>query len=298
MKYFSAVAYFFGKKLKQELDVPVGLINSSWGGTPAEVWMPEDIFEKDEELQQAASLLPDEQWGPNLPGKIYNAMIAPLIPFKLAGILWYQGESNTGTADYYEKVFSALIKSWRRNWKEDLPFLYAQIAPYNYGEGFGGVKVRDAQRRLLRLPGTGMIMTSDIGNIHDIHPQNKLDVGLRFANMALSQVYGKDVQASGPLFNYAELDAKIVKIYFSNSEGLRIDKNNPTSQFELAGKDEIFHVAKAEIKNEVVHLKSNNVKELKFVRFSWGNMSNSNVFNDAGLPASSFTAKLQNEKTD
>lgn len=291
MKYFSAVAYFFGRKIKQELGVPVGLINSSWGGTPAEVWMPADVFVGDEEMQKAVSLLPDEQWGPNLPGKAYNAMIAPLIPFELAGILWYQGESNTSNAEYYKEVFSTLIESWRRNWKEEIPFLYAQIAPFDYGEGYSGVKVRDAQRRVLELPKTGMIMTSDIGNIHDIHPTNKLDVGLRFANLALSRVYGEDIKASGPLFKLAEIDGNTVKIHFDNSEGLKIDPDHPTSQFEIAGSDKIFFPAIAEIKKGIVYLRSAKVKEPVYVRFSWGNMSTSNLFNDAGLPASSFTTE-------
>lgn len=291
MKYFSAVAYFFGKKIKEELNVPVGLVNASWGGTPAEVWIPAEVFKKDEELQKAASLLPEEQWGPNLPGKVYNAMIAPLIPFKFAGILWYQGESNTGTANYYEKVFSTLIHSWRDNWQEELPFLYAQIAPYNYGEGFGGVKVRDAQRRVLELPKTAMVVTSDIGNINDIHPQNKFDVGLRFANLALNMVYDKDILSSSPLFESAKIEGHTVKVTFENANGLRIDKNDPVSQFEVAGEDKIFYPAEAEIKNDTVRLKTNKVNEPKYIRFSWGNTVMSNLYNDTGLPASSFTTE-------
>lgn len=291
MKYFSAVAYFFGKKLKEELDVPVGLVNASWGGTPAEVWMPAEVFKVDKELQKAASLLPEEQWGPNLPGKIYNAMIAPLIPFKFSGILWYQGESNTGTANYYQKVFSTLIQSWRSNWQEEMPFLYAQIAPYNYGEGEGGVKVRDAQRRVLELPKTGMVVTSDIGNINDIHPQNKLDVGLRFANLALSMVYDKDIQSSSPLFKNIQIDNNTVTVNFENAEGLRIDKSNPDSQFEIAGEDKIFYPAKLEIKGDTVRLKTSKVKDPEYIRFAWGNTATSNLFNEAGLPASSFTTE-------
>ncbi len=293
MRNFSAVAYFFGKKINTEINVPVGLFNSSWGGTPAEVWMPAAIFEENEELEKAASLLPDDQWGPHLPGKIYNAMIAPLIPYKIAGILWYQGESNTANADHYKDIFSALIKSWRNKWKEELPFFYAQIAPFDYGEGYSGVKVRDAQREVLELPKTGMVMTSDIGNIHDIHPQNKLDVGLRFADLALAEVYGKDVKAHAPLVKHAEINGKEVKVYFDNEEGLKIDKANPDTQFEIAGEDELFYPAEASIKKEVVHLRSAKVKDPVFVRFSWGNMSTSNLFNEAGLPASSFNVRIE-----
>jgi sialate O-acetylesterase len=292
MKNFSAVAYFFGKKLNKELGVPIGLINSSWGGTPAEVWMPAEIIENSSELSKAASLLPSVEWGPRSSGSLYNAMIAPLIPFKIAGILWYQGESNTDNAKHYDVIFSTLIQSWRKNWEEEFPFLFAQIAPFNYGEGDAGVKIRDAQRRVLDLPKTGMVMTSDIGNINDIHPRNKLDVGLRFANIALADVYGKDLKAHPPLFDRIEgVNGKNLKVHFKNSEGLKFDKNDPASQFEIAGEDKIFYPAKAEIKNGIVHLNSVKVKEPVHVRFSWGNTATSNLYNSANLPASSFTSE-------
>lgn len=292
MKHFSAVAYFFGRKLTEELDVPIGLINSSWGGTPAEVWMPEELFENNPELKEAASLLPEEPWGPREPGKLYNAMIAPLTSFNLAGILWYQGESNTHNADYYEMVFTNLIQSWREKWEEELPFFYAQIAPYNYGEGDSGVKVRDAQRRVLKVPNTAMVVTSDIGNINDIHPQNKLDVGLRFANLALDAVYDQpNEDAYAPAFERVEKDGRDLKIFFKHAEGLSIDPRNKESQFEVAGKDKQFYPATTKIKNGVVTLRSKQVKEPQYARFSWGNMSTSNLLNKAGLPASSFTTE-------
>lgn len=292
MKNFSAVAYFFGRKLNQELGVPIGLINSSWGGTPAEVWMPEEVIKNSTELSKAASLLPENEWGPNKTGSLYNAMIAPLIPYKIAGVLWYQGESNTPNAAYYDVIFSTLINSWRNNWEEEFPFLFAQIAPYNYGEGDAGVRIRDAQRRVLNLPKTGMVMTSDIGNINDIHPRNKKDVGLRFANIAMADVYGKNIKANPPLFDKIEINGSKVVVYFKNSEGLKIDKNDTVSQFEIANGDGKFYPAKAEIKNgELLILRSNKVKEPVYVRFSWGNTATSNLYNSANLPASSFTTE-------
>lgn len=290
MKYFSAVAYFFGRKLNKELDVPIGLINSSWGGTPAEVWFPEETIENNARLKKGASILSEGEWGPSKPGKAYNAMIAPLIPYKIAGVLWYQGESNTGNADYYEDLFSALIKSWREKWNEKFPFFYAQIAPFEYGDNFAGVKVRDAQRRVLKLPKTGMVMTSDIGNIKDIHPQNKKDVGLRFANLALAEVYGKNIAAQPPLFEHFEKDGKQIKVFFKNAEELFFKNKKAASQFEIAGEDKIFHPAKAEIKDGTVILHSKAVKNPQFVRFSWQNTAIPNLFNAAGLPASSFIA--------
>ncbi len=292
MKNFSAVAYFFGRKLNQELGVPIGLINSSWGGTPAEVWMPEEVIKNSTELSKAASLLPENEWGPNKTGSLYNAMIAPLIPYKIAGVLWYQGESNTPNAAYYDVIFSTLINSWRNNWEEEFPFLFAQIAPYNYGEGDAGVRIRDGQRRVLNLPKTGMVMTSDIGNINDIHPRNKKDVGLRFANIAMADVYGKNIKANPPLFDKIEINGSKVVVYFKNSEGLKIDKNDTVSQFEIANGDGKFYPAKAEIKNgELLILRSNKVKEPVYVRFSWGNTATSNLYNSANLPASSFSTE-------
>ncbi|MDT0645087.1 sialate O-acetylesterase [Zunongwangia sp. F260] len=293
MKNFSAVAYFFGKKLQEELGVPVGLINSSWGGTPAEVWVPSEAIISNDSLAKAAKMLPAERWGPNEPGLIYNAMIAPLVPFKIQGILWYQGESNTSNAAYYEQLFSTLIKSWRDEWETEFPFYYAQIAPYDYGDNYSGVEIRDAQRRVRKLPKTGMVMTSDIGNIKDIHPRNKLDVGLRFARLALADHYGKEIDgAYAPQFEKAEKDGSKVRIYFEHAEELHFDKSNKESQFELAGENGNFHPAIAKISDNVIILRSGKVKEPKKVRFSWGSTSTSNVLNEAGLPASSFRAEL------
>ena len=218
MKYFSAVAYFFGKKLQEELDVPIGLINSTWGGTPAEAWTPSEVIENDSILKEANAELPNEEYGPQKAGLIYNAMIAPLIPYELAGVIWYQGESNTPNADTYKELFTSMINSWREKWEKPLPFLFAQIAPYDYGDNFSGVKIRDAQRRTLELPKTGMVMTSDIGNIHNIHPKNKIDVGHRFANLALAEVYGKDINAYAPNFESARTVGEKVIISLKHGE--------------------------------------------------------------------------------
>lgn len=292
MKNFSAVAYFFGKKLQEELDVPVGLINSTWGGTPAEVWMPYEAIENNEELAKAAKMLPDVEWGPRQPGLLYNAMIAPITQFDLKGILWYQGESNVDNADYYEHIFSTLINAWRQEWQKQLPFFFAQIAPYEYGDNFNGVKIRDAQRRTLKLPSTGMVMTSDIGNINDIHPRDKIDVGHRFANLALAEIYGKDLKAHAPVLTSAQKDGRKVILNLEHAEGLHLDEQQAESQFELAGADEVFYPAKPRLQKGQIFLMSKEVKEPQYVRFSWGNTSISNIFNSSGLPLSSFFEQL------
>jgi sialate O-acetylesterase len=293
MKHFSAIAYFFGKKINKELGVPVGLINSSWGGTPAEVWMPSEVIENCKELTEAAKMLPKTEWGPRDPGLLYNAMIAPLVPFELAGVLWYQGESNTDNADHYEQIFSELINSWRQKWHKELPFFYAQIAPYGYGDNFWGVKVRDAQRRVLKMPKTGMVMTSDIGDIKDIHPRNKEDVGLRFAALALSDVYGREIAAHAPLVSEIKKNKNKLKITFSNAEKLSLNKENPASQFEVAGKDGNFKPVKFSIKNNTIELNVREIKDPVEVRYSWRNTGTSNIFNEAGLPASSFAEEIE-----
>lgn len=292
MKYFSAIGYFFAKKLQEELDVPVGVINASWGGTPAEVWMPEELFYKNDTLKNAAKMLEENEWGPIKPALLYNAMIYPISSMKIKGILWYQGESNTINADYYEEIFTRLIKSWRSKWEEDLPFYYAQIAPYDYGEGFAGVKVRDAQRRVLKLPKTEMIVTSDVGNIHDIHPKNKLTPGIRFANVALAKNYGKKIKAQSPQFYKTVIKGDKIEVHFKNAEGLKIDPENPQSQFEVAGLDGQFIPMQMKIKKNVIHLKAAAVNKPVSLRFSWHNTATSNIFNEIGLPVSSFITKL------
>ena len=186
LKSFSAVAYFFGKKLKKELNVPVGLINSSWGGTPAEVWTPAELVQGDEKLKSAAAKLAPSNGWPFTPGSSYNAMIAPLTPFRVAGAIWYQGESNVNTAYGYTQLFNTMIGSWRKAWGYDFPFYYVQIAPFRYAPGQKAALLREAQTASLQYPRTGMAVITDlVDDTTNIHPQNKHDVGLRLANWAL-----------------------------------------------------------------------------------------------------------------
>ena len=152
MKTFSAIGYFFARKLNKDLNVPVGIINSSWGGTAAESWMPEEAIQKDSFLSEAASKQKPVPWGPVEPARIYNAMIYPMIPFRIAGVLWYQGEANTINGYAYKEMLTTLIKNWRIKWGYEFPFYFAQIAPYNYGKPFEGVIVRNGSDEFLRFP--------------------------------------------------------------------------------------------------------------------------------------------------
>ncbi len=289
MKYFSAVGYFFGQEIHEKIDVPVGLINSSWGGTPAESWTSEKAIRKDKQLETAAEKLKDVPWGPVQPGRIYNSMIAPIIPFKIAGALWYQGEANVGNPENYEKLLSTMIDSWREEWGYEFPFYYVQIAPYKYGKPYEGVALRDAQRKVLSTPNTGMVVISDIGNIDDIHPRNKYDVGLRLAKWALNKTYGmEDVVYSGPLYKNMKIEGKRIRIEFEHTDGGLMAKGKELTDFQISGEDKVFVNAKAKIDGNSVIVYAKEVKEPVAVRFAWSNTAEPNLFNEAGLPASSF----------
>jgi sialate O-acetylesterase len=288
MRNFSAIGYLFAKTLHKELGVPVGIINTSWGGTPAEAWMPEEIITKDDFLREAAKKLKPVPWGPVEPARIYNSMISPLVPFHIAGVLWYQGEQNTVNAYAYKEILTSLIKSWRSRWGYDFPFYYAQIAPYRYDNQYEGVEVRDAQRKVLEVPNTGMIVLSDIGDTTNIHPKNKQDAALRFANMALNRCYkAKQVEDSGPLYKDMVIDKNRAIISFQHSEGLHTAGDKLTC-FEIAGEDKVFYPADAKIKGEQVLVSSKKVKLPVAVRFAWSNTATPNLFNGANLPASCF----------
>lgn len=289
MKRSSAIAYFFAKHLEKTLpNVPVGLIISAWGGTPAEVWMPESSFVENKLALQEAQKLKPSEYGPVEPVRAFNAMINPVVGYRIAGTLWYQGESNTGS-NTYENTFSELINSWRALWKYDFPFYFVQIAPYNYGEEYdGGVKVRDAQRITLKLKNTAMVVTSDISTVDDIHPKKKKEVGERLADLALKNIYkAKTGLVESPLFkNFTVAKNKII-VEFDHADGLHF-KNKSSTLFEVAGEDGKFYKVAAAIKNNQVILNSKKIKNPAKVRYAWGNNIQSDLFNKAGLPASSF----------
>ena len=293
MKYFSSVAYFFAQHLQDELkNVPIGLISSNWGGTPAEIWMPEKVVTQDAVLSTSAKELKEQSYGPNQPGRAFNAMIHPLTGFKIAGAIWYQGESNVGST-VYDKTLSALISSWRTLWKYEFPFYFVQIAPYQYGEdNFSGVIIRDAQRRVMQeVPNTGMIVTTDISTTDDIHPKDKKTVGIRLANLALANTYKTNRNlVNGPLFKNTETNKNQIQVNFDYAKGLYF-KDKKTTQFEIAGADNVFYKAEALIKNNAVILKSDKVKRPLKVRFAWKNTAQSELFNEAHLSASSFISE-------
>ncbi|HMG90473.1 MAG TPA: sialate O-acetylesterase, partial [Chryseolinea sp.] len=291
VKGFSAVGYFFGKKINQDLNVPVGLINASWGGTPAEVWLPREKVEADASLKAAAEKQTDDRpWCPSKPGVVFNSMLNPIIPFRLAGALWYQGESNTGAPFTYKKLMETLILDWREKFLSDLPFYYVQIAPYTYGSVEIGTLVREQEVKMLEIPKTGMVVISDqVDNVKDIHPQFKKPVGERLANIALVETYGKTgIVYKNPLYQSMKVEKNKIRIQFQNVPSGLVTPGGELTEFQIAGEDHKFYPATAKIDGGTVVVSAKDVKAPVAVRFGWKNESIPNLFSKEGLPVSSF----------
>jgi sialate O-acetylesterase len=291
MHSFSAVGYFFGRILNEHLHQPVGLIESCWGGSPVEAWTPEEVFKNNEQLAISAANLTPVPWSPVRPGVSYNAMIAPIINFPIAGAIWYQGEANVINASGYQATFSDMIQSWRMQWKKEFPFYFVQIAPFNYGKGYGGAEVREAQLQTYRtVPNTGMVVVTDItGDTNDIHPKDKLDVGKRLAAWALANTYGKqNIIFSGPLYRSMDITGNKAIIYFDFAKDGLIKKGEHLTDFLVAGSDQQFFPATATISDSTVIVYSPQVPNPVAVRMGFTNTAIPNLFNKAGLPASPF----------
>lgn len=270
---FSAVLYYFGKKLHEELKVPIGLINSSWGGSPIEPWTIEN----------------------GKSGGMYNGMIAPLTNVSVQGAIWYQGETNVlrlNGLKYADKMRS-LITGWRDAFdNDDLAFYFVQIAPWAGRYAPGQLPALwEAQVASLKIPHTGMVVVTDlVDNIKDIHPRNKLDVGNRLALWALTRNYGrKDLVYSGPLYKSMKVEGDKIRIHFAHvADGLKSRDGKPLSEFKIAGADGKFVEATAAIDGKTVVVSAEGVDSPKQVRFGWHKLANPNLINSAGLPASPF----------
>lgn len=232
--------------------------------------------------------------GPYSPTMLYNGMIGPLLPYTIKGAIWYQGESNVGRAAQYSRTFPLMIENWRQDFENpDMPFYFVQIAPYLYGneDPTALAKLRDAQRLTLNAKNTGMAVTMDIGNVNNIHPANKQDVGNRLALWALAKDYGKEITYSGPLYKKMEIENGTIRIYFTQAQGgLKLMPGSPNT-IEIAGEDGNFYPAKALIDGEQLILSSAKVADPVKARYAYYENSVGLLFNGEGLPASSFSTE-------
>jgi sialate O-acetylesterase len=322
VRHFTGTGYFFGLNLYRELGVPIGLIHASWGGTTAEAWTPLDTLEKDPDLRCILNNWPeynnDEDWlrqeyagylkevekarkeGSNeplyfnQPSVLFNGIIAPVIPFGIRGVAWYQGESNTYRAYQYRNLFPALIKQWRKKWQQgDFPFLYVQLANYHF-EPQVFPELREAQSMALSLENTAMIITIDVGDSADIHPRNKQEVGRRLSLAARKLIYYDDVTYSGPVFKSMFINSGKCRLrFYSSEEGLASKGSAMLSGFVIAGADRKFVKAHALIEGDEVIVWSEEVPQPVAVRYAWANHPGGcNLYNKSGsipnLPASPF----------
>ncbi len=313
---FSAVAYFFARELERELDLPVGLINSTWSGTPIQSWMEASVAAQfpssaaslelvarlraeAPELNAAQRAGQDPRLGPGSATVLFNAMVAPHAPYALRGFLWYQGESDRERAASYDAMQIALIESWRKRFAApDAPFYYVQIAPFAYPDDRGETgALREAQRRVLRAPNTGMAVTLDVGDPVDIHPRNKQDVGKRLARLALKRTYLRsDVVASGPLVREAVRDGERVRVSFDEIGPGLISAADHLEGFELVDAAGAVVRARAEIEGESVVLWSPSCPRPALVRYGYGAAMQPVLFNKAWLPAAAFCVEVKGAK--
>lgn len=316
VKNFSAVAWHFGNSLQPEIGVPVGLILSEVGGTLANNWTSEATLDKHPNIQkyrdrfaklkseypallaewEAARKTDPKAKKPTDPARrqpsgYFNAMIAPLQPLSLKGVIWYQGESDSWQWADYTQFFQDLIVDWRNGFEApELPFLYVMLAGFN---GKPGVDenyphIRDIQLKTLRLPHTAMASALDVGEENDIHPTNKKPVGQRLALAARATVYGEAICFSGPTMKTVELLGDTAVIHYDHLCGGLLTPESPLTTFEVAGEDGAFETAIASIEGDTVVVKNEAISQIKFVRYAWVGFPESNLYNAVNLPATPF----------
>ena len=308
---FSAIAYYFGKMLRDSLKVPVGLICNAVGGSPTEAWIDRTSLEyhfpailKDwtqndfiqEWVRGRAALnikksVNNRQRHPYEPCYLYESGIRPLEQYPIRGIIWYQGESNAHNWEAHEALFKLLVNAWRKNWNDDcLPFYYVQLSSLDRPSW---PWFRDSQRRMLNeISDIGMAVSSDHGDSLDVHPTCKQPVGERLARWALNKTYLKDIVPSGPLFRSADVRGEKVYLSFDYGQGMRSSDGKSLRCFEVAEFEGIYYPATAEVVGEQVKVYSKEVRNPRYVRYGWQPFTRANLVNRAGLPASTFRAEF------
>ncbi|MCA5004742.1 sialate O-acetylesterase [Sphingobacterium bovistauri] len=295
---FSATAYFFAKRLHQILEVPVGVILCAYGGSNIETWMHQEWLKEVSNLE-----IPSEENGlknkNRIPTMLFNGMVNPIVGFGLKGILWYQGESNYEIAESYERLFTGMVQSYRKLWNDDqLPFYYAQIAPFDYAslppyhkeDKFNSAFIRDAQRKSLdTLMHSGMVVTLDIGEEECIHPSKKSEVGDRFAMLALQNSYFlKGINGQSPIYDKYEIHEAQAIVHFRECPLGLTSHGKELKNFEIAGEDKLFYPANAIIKGKAIVVSSPKVSKPAAVRYGFKDFVIGDLFGVNGLPVSSF----------
>jgi sialate O-acetylesterase len=346
VKSFSGAGYYFGRKLQQDLRVPIGLVHSSYGGTPAEAWMSQQALTSDSNFQpildrwkknlaeypekqrdfeahrerlmkawdeasataakdgKAAPTRPQEPIGPgnrSTPSGLFNAMIAPIVPFAFKGVIWYQGESNAARAYQYRTLFPALIRDWRSAWGADVPFYYVQLPNLDRQpepSKSGWAELREAQLFTLAVPKTAMAVTIDIGDPTNLHPQNKQDVGYRLALLAEGLQYGGNTEScQSPIYRSSAREGNRIRIRFEHAAGLHPKEGKELKGFVCAGEDKVFVPAQAAIDGTDILVWNDAVSAPASVRYGWADNPPCNLVNGAGLPASPFRTDDWHEVT-
>jgi sialate O-acetylesterase len=328
---FSAVEYYFGRELHRTLKQPMGLIESDWGGTPAQSWTSkpalladlglksylddwdkvlanytpaakeaydkrvtawEDAAAKARAAGNTPPPRPQAPQGPghpNTPAGLYNAMIAPLTPYAIRGVIWYQGESNASEAHAYKyrRLFAAMIQDWRNRWGQgDFPFLFVQLPNYQTN-GWWPV-LRESQAETTRLNNVGMAVTIDVGDAKNLHPTNKQDVAKRLVNVALNMAYHQPVEYIGPSFQQLVNEGSQLRIHYSHADGIAVKGSGTLTGFTIAGDDGKFVAADARIDGGTVVVSSSQVSAPIAVRYAWADAPECNLINSAGLPGVPF----------
>jgi sialate O-acetylesterase len=332
LREFSAVAYFFGRYLQQELSVTVGLIHSSMGGSVPEAWMTRAALESNAEFRPIVAywdsisaaypgaidrfnnylsdvgkanverktlpVPPEFPFVPKplriymkFPQGIYNDQLAPIIPYGIRGVIWYQGESSTDRAYQYRSLFPAMIGEWRKAWNQgDFPFVFAQLANYSNTNPLMSIpELREAQLMALSVPNTSMAVTIDVGENNNVHYNDKWDVGKRLALAALHDVYRRNSVSSGPIYESMKIQGNTIRLRFSHiDKGLEAGNDGLLLGFTIAADDRVFYEAQAAIDGDEVVVTSEKVVHPVSVRYGWESCPKCTLYNTAGLPASPF----------
>lgn len=291
---FSATAYYFGKSLRKQLGVPVGLIATSWGGSACEAWMKPEWLQNFEKVVIPSTKEDVKKRQQRCPTALYNGQLHPLIGYGMRGVIWYQGEDNIPRYDFYAPLFARMIEGWRSEWKQgDFPFYYCQIAPYDYSliswEQYNSAYLREQQMKAEKMvPNCRMAVLMDAGLEYGIHPRKKREAGERLALLALSNTYEVKGLPDFAVYSNVEFQGDTAVVAFDRSKEWVYFEHGPSSpNFEIAGEDRVFHPAKTWISRNRVYVKSDEVKHPVAVRYAFKDWVEGDLMHD-GLPVSSF----------